>query len=174
MVQLPAAARLALVNETTPAPAAAERVPLHVVEAPEGVAITKPAGKVSEKATPVNGIAPGLETTNVNVVDAPVATLAGLNDLSSVGKVGTACDSNAPISHTATPLPSPSMGRGKPAPRWSIVSGAPRLFTQPAGSPASMAGLPGSRARVCVGPPLFARGPRLGATLSLLPVALPV
>ena len=30
-------------------------------------------------------------------------------------------------------------------------------------SPAAMAGLPGSRARVRVGPPLFAKGPRRGS-----------
>ena len=65
--------------------------------------------------------------------------------------------SKAPISTAA-----PSMRRAR---RWSLVS--------PAGtselSPASMAGLPGSRAMVWVGPPLYASTPRLGATPTMLP-----
>ena len=52
-------------------------------------------------------------------------------------------------------------------PRWSVVSAEASaglhelLKTQ--SSPASMAGLPGSRARVCVGPPLFSSGPSCGS-----------
>ena len=64
--------------------------------------------------------------------------------------------SNAPMSTTAMPLPLPSFLRGKPKPRWS-VGGTPAL------SPASMAGLPASRAWVLVGPPLLASGPSFGS-----------
>src|SRR5688572_8849210 len=67
--------------------------------------------------------------------------------------------SYAPISQIAVPFPSPSTGRATP--RWS------RLFTGGAAhtllSPASIAGLPGSRAWVWVGPPLFARGASSGS-----------
>ena len=42
---------------------------------------------------------------------------------------------------------------GRVTPRWSLASVVPQPFT-PAGI-ASMAGLPGRRAIVCVGPPLF-------------------
>ena len=60
------------------------------------------------------------------------------------------------MSTIATPSPLPSFLRGKPAPRWS-VGGTLAL------SPASMAGLPASRAWVLVGPPLFASGPSFGS-----------
>lgn len=60
--------------------------------------------------------------------------------------------SKAPISHTWLPLPSPSTGRGKP--RWSEESVKPFCSLQPAGLPASMAGLPASSACVNVSPPL--------------------
>ena len=56
----------------------------------------------------------------------------------------------------------PLTTRGKPAPRWSVVSGLPLASTASALLPASMAGLPGSRAMVCVGPPLSASGPSNG------------
>ena len=39
---------------------------------------------------------------------------------------------------------------------------------------ASIAGLPGSKARVKVGPPLFCKGPSFGSTLVWLPVVVPV
>jgi hypothetical protein len=50
----------------------------------------------------------------------------------------------------------PFTTRGKPGPRWSH-SGAS------VGSPALMAGLPGSSAIVSVGPPLSWRGPSKGS-----------
>src|SRR5262249_1156704 len=65
---------------------------------------------------------------------------------------------------TAVPSPSLSVGRGKP--RWSLVSGLPTGSVQPAGSPASMAGLPASRAWVGVGPPLSWSGPSRGSPIS--------
>src|SRR3989304_3371224 len=60
------------------------------------------------------------------------------------------------MSQTAWPSALPSTGRGWP--RWS-EEGQPVLV------PASMAGLPESRAWVWVGPLLLARGPSLGSLL---------
>lgn len=60
------------------------------------------------------------------------------------------------MSQTAVPSPLPSWGREMP--RWSLAG-------QPVLSPASMAGLPESRAWVRVGPPLAWRGPRRGSVL---------
>src|SRR5262249_51100602 len=59
------------------------------------------------------------------------------------------------MSQTAVPLPSPSCGRA--VPRWSVGG-------HPTESPASMAGLPASRACVEGGPPLCCSGPSLGST----------
>lgn len=77
--------------------------------------------------------------------------------------------SYAPRSQTAVPSELPSMGRI--IPRWS------RLFTgelwQMLLSPASMAGLPESRACVKVGPPLSASGPVTGSPCSVKPVQVP-
>ena len=50
--------------------------------------------------------------------------------------------------------------RGKPCPRWSKKGGGVKF-----GSPASMAGLPGNKAWVKVGPPLSCRGPSIGFVL---------
>ena len=48
---------------------------------------------------------------------------------------------------------------GREMPRWSVV-------TPGTATPASMAGLPGSRAWVKVGPPLSASGPSSGSVLT--------
>jgi len=53
--------------------------------------------------------------------------------------------------------------RAKPVPRWSVVSAAAALLL-----PASIAGLPASRARVSVGPPLSCNGPRPGVSVNTL------
>src|SRR5215831_412417 len=68
--------------------------------------------------------------------------------------VAPALNSVAPMSTWAQTL------RGNPGPRWSVVrlNGSPSTVS----SPASMAGLPASRAWVKVGPPLFCSGPSLG------------
>jgi len=50
--------------------------------------------------------------------------------------------------------------RGKPCPRWSKKGGGVKF-----GSPASMAGLPGNKACVKVGPPLSCREPSIGFVL---------
>ena len=53
---------------------------------------------------------------------------------------------------SATMVP-PTM-RGKPAPRWSFGSGRPEIGSmRSVVLPASIAGLPGKRNSVCVGPP---------------------
>src|SRR5262249_18838633 len=69
------------------------------------------------------------------------------------------CTSKAPMSTWLPDL------RGKPWPRWSAVSvnGLPSTES----SPASMAGLPASRAIVGVGPPLSNRGPSFGSPDSI-------
>jgi hypothetical protein len=64
------------------------------------------------------------------------------------------CTSNEPMSMR------PLTTRGKPGPRWSKLGGGAK-----AGSPASMAGLPGKSACVKVGPPLSCRGPSIGFVL---------
>ena len=64
------------------------------------------------------------------------------------------CTSNEPMS---IPLP---LTRANPGPRWSKKGGGAKL-----GSPASMAGLPGKRACVKVGPPLSCSGPSIGSVL---------
>lgn len=68
-VQVPFAAMVPPVNETLPDPAVAVGVPLQVLVKPLGVAITTPAGKVSVKATPVNGMVFAAGLVNVNVRD---------------------------------------------------------------------------------------------------------
>jgi hypothetical protein len=65
--------------------------------------------------------------------------------------------SYAPLSHRAEPLESPSITRGKPAPRWSVVRAPGQLPP-----PTSIAGLPGDAACVRVGPPLSCSGVRSG------------
>ena len=51
----------------------------------------------------------------------------------------------------------PPTTRSKPAPRWSNEGGGVKF-----GSPALMAGLPGNKACVNVGPPLSCNGPSIG------------
>ena len=61
------------------------------------------------------------------------------------------CSSNAPMSHGVS-VDTCAIGRA--CPRWSVVR------VQLMAEMASIAGLPGSRAWVCVSPPFSARGPR--------------
>ena len=71
-------------------------------------------------------------------------------------------NSKAPMSHAAVPSPLPSTTRGLP--RWSVRRGSP-LASGQSGPPASMAGLPGTRAWVWVGPPFKASvGLRMSAS----------
>ena len=64
------------------------------------------------------------------------------------------CTSNEPLSIR------PFTTRLNPGPRWSKKGGGVKL-----GSPMSMAGLPGNKARVNVGPPLSCKGPNIGSVL---------
>ena len=68
--------------------------------------------------------------------------------------VGVGCTSNDPTSMR------PLNTRTNPGPRWSKKGGGVKL-----GSPMSMAGLPGNKAWVNVGPPLFCKGPNIGSVL---------
>jgi hypothetical protein len=95
------------------------------------------------------GVGDGL-AVDVGVGEAvPVAVAVGVG----VG-VPPTCTSNEPMS---IPLP---LTRSNPGPRWSKKGGGTKL-----GSPASMAGLPGKRACVKVGPPLSCSGPSIGSVL---------
>src|SRR6185369_9174604 len=77
---------------------------------------------------------------------------------------GIGISSNAPMSHTTPPRPSPSKWRGSP--RWSVISatGGVEKSVHPAGGPASIAGLPATRAIVDVTPPLSPIGASPGST----------
>ncbi len=55
------------------------------------------------------------------------------------------------------------MGVSSGSPRWSVVIGVSPGPTSSAALPAPMAGLPGKRAIVSVGPPLLASEPRSGS-----------
>ena len=63
------------------------------------------------------------------------------------------------MSHLAVPSLLPSATRKKP--RWSVGKSIPALSRQPFGLPASIAGLPATRAWVSVGPPLLFKGARI-------------
>ena len=64
------------------------------------------------------------------------------------------CTSNEPLSIR------PFTTRLNPGPRWSKKGGGAKF-----GSPASIAGLPGNKAWVNVGPPLSCKGPSSGSVL---------
>src|SRR5262249_9349675 len=68
--------------------------------------------------------------------------------------VGVDCTSNDPTSMR------PLNTRRNPGPRWSETGRGGKF-----GSPAAMAGLPGNKAWVKVGPPLFCKGPNIGSVL---------
>ena len=112
------------------------------------VAVAVAVGVGVREAVPV-AVAVGVDV-GVGVGEAlPVTVAVGLG----VG-VPPTCTSNEPMS---IPLP---LTRSNPGPRWSKKGGGTKL-----GSPASMAGLPGKRACVKVGPPLSCNGPSIGSVL---------
>ena len=80
------------VSETVPAPAVAVGVPLHVFANPFGVAINRPVGRVSLKATPVRPtvLAAGFVIVKVSVVVAFTATPLAPKALLIVGGATTA------------------------------------------------------------------------------------
>ena len=82
-----------------------------------------------------------------------VAVAGGVAVAVAVG-VGVGCTSNDPTSMR------PLNTRTNPGPRWSKKGGGVKL-----GSPMSMAGLPGNKAWVNVGPPLSCKGPNIGSVL---------
>ena len=91
------------------------------------------------------GVAVGV---GVNVaVGVEVAVAVGVG-------VGVGCTSNDPTSMR------PLNTRTNPGPRWSWSGGGAKF-----GSPAPMAGLPGNKACVNVGPPLFCKGLNIGSVL---------
>ena len=85
-------------------------------------------------------------------VDVAVAVAVG------VGVSEGPCTSKEPTSMR------PFTTRSKPEPRWSNNGGGVKF-----GSPASIAGLPGSNAWVKVGPPLSCNGPSIGLVKSWSP-----
>ena len=110
------------------------------------VAVAVAVGVGVREAVPV---AVGVDVGVGEAVPVAVAVAVGVG----VG-VPPTCTSNEPMS---IPLP---LTRSKPGPRWSKKGGGTKL-----GSPASMAGLPGKRACVKVGPPLSCSGPSIGSVL---------
>jgi hypothetical protein len=96
---------------------------------------------------------------NVAVGEAVLVAVA-VGDAVGVGVgVPPTCTSNEPMSMR------PLTTRSKPGPRWSKSGGGVK-----AGSPASMAGLPGKSACVKVAPPLSCSGPSIGSVLIWSPV----
>jgi len=90
IVQEPFAARVPPVRLMEPEPAAAVVVPPQLLVNPFGVATTKPAGRVSLKATPVSAIdAFGFEMLKVSEVEAFSRMLAAPKALVMVGGVAT-------------------------------------------------------------------------------------
>ena len=96
-------------------------------------------------------VAVGVAVAVAVPVEVAVAVAVGVRV--GVG-VGVGCTSNDPTSMR------PLNTRTNPGPRWSYAGGGVKF-----GSPASMAGLPGNRAWVKVGPPLFCKGPNIGSVL---------
>src|SRR5260221_2169845 len=84
---------------TDPEPATAVAVPPHVLDSPFGVATTKPAGRVSVKATPVNAtLAFGLVMVKVKLVEPFNGIVAAPNALVIVGGATTVMLADAVLS----------------------------------------------------------------------------
>src|ERR1700691_435318 len=86
------AARVPPDKVTEPPPAAAAADPPHVLVRPLGDATTSPAGNLSVKATPVNGmlLAAGLTMVNDNAIEPFSGTLAAPNAVEMAGGAATA------------------------------------------------------------------------------------
>lgn len=98
------------------------------------------------------GVVVGVAVAVGVVVGVAVAVDVGL--AVGVGVPVELCTSNEPLSIR------PPTTRLNPGPRWSKEGGGVKF-----GSPASIAGLPGNKACVNVGPPLSCKGPSSGAVL---------
>src|SRR5208337_1462030 len=133
---LPAEALAVGVVLAVPSAAIVAGLTLSGAEAPlvGAVNVTWPPATGSNDLLAVTVTTRGLAKGSVMLADCPLPEVTAMvNPL----------DSKAPMSTV------PPTILGKPGPRWSVV--------RPAGmrllSPALMAGLPGNRAMVCVGPP---------------------
>jgi hypothetical protein len=91
MVQLPLVGMVEPARETEFEAATAVAVPPHELESPLGVAMTKPEGMVSVKATPVRAcrLAGGLVSVKVSEAAPFGAMPAGLKDLAIEGGAST-------------------------------------------------------------------------------------
>ena len=117
-------------------------------------AVVPQFGLVTEQPVQVGvddavGVAVGVAVAVAVAVDVGVGVAVTV----AVG-VGVGCTSNDPTSMR------PLNTRTNPGPRWSKKGGGVKL-----GSPMSMAGLPGNKAWVNVGPPLSCKGPNIGSVL---------
>jgi hypothetical protein len=134
-----------------------------VVAVAVGVALVVAVGVAVAVAVPVDvGVAVAVDVGVEVTVDVAVGVAVDVGVGLAVGVgvgVPATCTSNEPMSMR------PLTTRSKPGPRWSKLGGGTN-----AGSPASMAGLPGKSACVKVGPPLSCRGPSTGSVLIRSPV----
>ena len=118
----------------------------------EGLAVDVAVGLGDRLAVGV-AVAVALAVAVGVAVGVIVAVAVGVAVAVAVG-VGVGCTSNDPTSMR------PLNTRTNPGPRWSKKGGGVK-----SGSPVSMAGLPGNKAWVNVGPPLFCKGPNIGSVL---------
>ena len=118
-----------------------------------------PAGNAKAIVSePTLSLAARITSRSESPVPSPRPPSSSSSSVVTVKVVGfAAAASYAPMS---TVLPA---RRGYPAPRWSVNNGAPAGPTARKLDPASIAGLPPSKACVCVGPPLSASGPKRGS-----------
>ena len=100
------------------------------------------------------GVVVGVAVAVGVVVGVAVAVDVDVGLAVGVGVPVELCTSNEPLSIR------PFTTRLNPGPRWSKKGGGLKF-----GSPASIAGLPGNKAWVNVGPPLSCKGPSSGAVL---------
>ncbi len=100
------------------------------------------------------GVVVGVAVAVGVVVGVAVAVGVDVGLAVGVGVPVELCTSNEPLSIR------PFTTRLNPGPRWSKKGGGLKF-----GSPASIAGLPGNKAWVNVGPPLSCKGPSSGAVL---------
>ena len=122
-------------------------------------------GEPSPKSTTTVEL-PALMAESANEPRLTVATLPAVVACALTGVVTTTWSSNAPMSTV--------LFTTRVKPRWSVVTGRPvdgSVGTRVL-KPLSMAGLPGKRAMVGVGPPLSASGPSLGSKPTRLPSML--
>ena len=154
------------------APPAVAQIPLPVLASPTsavlltvklaaGVGVAVGVGHPSGRHGVGVGVGSGVSVA-VGGMGVGVA-VGGIGVGGIVGRGHATHVSYAPMSQVAVASPSPSNGRA--APRWSVAGGGQSPL------PASIAGLPASRACVKVGPPLLASTSRSGLALLMSPAA---